>query len=1003
MLSKPNISMSISDVPPPKKDTDLYSFLSKYRSQDWGGDRTHTSIKTGSWYIPANKIKEFHDLYYDHTIIRGKIDKFAFMTEVPLEMSCVKIDIDMRWMDKILKRRYDIETITNLLNIYYDVLREIINYVKDEEWHAFVFEKMKPSRTGKKEDENKDGLHIMFPFLNVSGYVEELIRERVLERLEAEGTLDSLKLSNKLTDIVDKAVCGKKQCWQMYGSRKPKCEAYKLTHIFTMDKDEDALTELPLDKYSDRKLLDILSIRLGHSEGAPKTLIKTKASKLIEARHPTSEPVNIRANRVVYSRPLTVGGKVTRINDGKNDSLGRKPAEQLKDICKRVEGLGAKRVSEYKEWHKLGQILYNIHNADDTLLDAWIKKSETIPKYKTKAAGACKKEWTQKFPKWSQERPPGIGTLNLWLQADNPKLYTDLNRQSIYSLINASIQAKVLDYDVAKVLHALFAGKYKHVGGCKGGDWYEYTEEEHRWKPLKDSTNLRAKISTDLFATYRLFQLEASRKGIETGDPDGYWDNKRQVTGTVMNKLKTTGFKSNLMKEATELFNDEKDVFYKKLDSSTKLLGFTNGVYDLDTSEFRDGRPEDYISFTTGIRYVNINNLKTLKENKISKEHFMYYVKFITKTITSMFPCDCKICAEKKVKCGLMDYVMLLLATFIDGSTKDEQFHIWEGDGANGKSLLVELFQDALGDYAGVLDNTVLTTKRNKSGNATPELFDTKNKRFIVIQEIEAGAQIQCGLLKQLTGGDKITARGLYKDIETFKPQFKMVLTTNHLPKLPPDDGGVWRRVRATKFRSKFVEKPRGHWEDESGETISEREHIEKVERGDDLSDNWIPDKNEYPRDNSLKDKFKSEGGYGDIYKEVFLSMLIDIYNEYKHGKRTLIEPACVMEFTRKYQLEQDKIQQFIEDCIIETDVPAIKPLLIGPVWSAYQEWANDNFPGERSLTKRALQDGFSKKFGEYKSINKTRKLQRGWTNIRLVEIGLDSSDMDDDIDSLDV
>merc|ERR1711871_45659 len=188
MLSKPNISMSISDVPPPKKDTDLYSFLSKYRSHDWGGDRTHTSIKTGSWYIPANKIKEFHDLYYDHTIVRGKIDKFAFMTEVPLEMSCVKIDIDMRWMDKILKRRYDIKTITNLLNIYYDVLREIINYVKDEEWHAFVFEKTKPSRTGKKEDENKDGLHIMFPFLNVSGHVEELIRERVLEKLEKEGT-----------------------------------------------------------------------------------------------------------------------------------------------------------------------------------------------------------------------------------------------------------------------------------------------------------------------------------------------------------------------------------------------------------------------------------------------------------------------------------------------------------------------------------------------------------------------------------------------------------------------------------------------------------------------------------------------------------------------------------------------------------------------------------------------------------------------------------------------
>ena len=153
---------------------------------------------------------------------------------------------------------------------------------------------------------------------------------------------------------------------------------------------------------------------------------------------------------------------------------------------------------------------------------------------------------------------------------------------------------------------------------------------------------------------------------------------------------------------------------------------------------------------------------------------FMYYVKFLNKVIDSMFPDDCSICAEKCVKCGLKDYILLLLSTFLDGSTKDEQFHIWMGSGANGKSLLIELFQDALGDYVA-LDNTFLL-QRTKSGNATPELFDTKNKRFIVVQETDTKAQIQTGLLKQLTGGDKITARGLYKDIETFKPQFKMVL-----------------------------------------------------------------------------------------------------------------------------------------------------------------------------------------------------------------------------------
>ena len=61
---------------------------------------------------------------------------------------------------------------------------------------------------------------------------------------------------------------------------------------------------------------------------------------------------------------------------------------------------------------------------------------------------------------------------------------------------------------------------------------------------------------------------------------------------------------------------------------------------------------------------------------------------------------------DKDVK----EYVLLLFASFLSGSTKNEQFHIWYGGGANGKSLLIELFQECLGDYACVLPITLLYT-----------------------------------------------------------------------------------------------------------------------------------------------------------------------------------------------------------------------------------------------------------------------------------------------------
>ena len=72
---------------------------------------------------------------------------------------------------------------------------------------------------------------------------------------------------------------------------------------------------------------------------------------------------------------------------------------------------------------------------------------------------------------------------------------------------------------------------------------------------------------------------------------------------------------------------------------------------------------------------------------------------------------------------------------FLCGSTADEKFHIWTGSGGNGKSKLVELYQNCLGDYATTLPITLLTGKRSGANNASPELAKTRGKRFASLQE----------------------------------------------------------------------------------------------------------------------------------------------------------------------------------------------------------------------------------------------------------------------------
>ena len=116
------------------------------------------------------------------------------------------------------------------------------------------------------------------------------------------------------------------------------------------------------------------------------------------------------------------------------------------------------------------------------------------------------------------------------------------------------------------------------------------------------------------------------------------------------------------------------------------------------------------------------------------------------------------------------------------------------------ESLSLELVESTFGKYAVKLPCTLLTGKRAASSSATPESARCQGVRLAVMQEPDDGSTLNVGLMKELTGGDKIQARALYSDCVDFKPQFKLTLLCNDKPQLPPNDQGTWRRVRLTEF-----------------------------------------------------------------------------------------------------------------------------------------------------------------------------------------------------------
>ena len=77
------------------------------------------------------------------------------------------------------------------------------------------------------------------------------------------------------------------------------------------------------------------------------------------------------------------------------------------------------------------------------------------------------------------------------------------------------------------------------------------------------------------------------------------------------------------------------------------------------------------------------------------------------------------------------------MSSFLSGKIAQEKFHIWTGEGGNGKSKLIELFRNGFGDYCCTLPVSIITQKRGRAEGATPAMAATKGKRFACLQEPE--------------------------------------------------------------------------------------------------------------------------------------------------------------------------------------------------------------------------------------------------------------------------
>src|SRR5919112_4320031 len=339
-----------------------------------------------------------------------------------------------------------------------------------------------------------------------------------------------------------------------------------------------------------------------------------------------------------------------------------------------------------------------------------------------------------------------------------------------------------------------------------------------------------------------------------------------------------------------------------ELDADPWLINCQNGTLDLRTGKLKAHDPADRITKIVPVDY----------DPGAPCPRFKQFLK------------------EALVDGTVIKFVKRYSGYTLTGITRERLLAILYGFGKNGKTTLVELLHEVLGDYARNTDvETLLIKKYQGVGNDVAAL---KGARFVSAAEVEKGRRLAESKVKQLTGRDTVTARFLFGEPFNFTPEFKLWLSTNNKPVIQGTDDAIWDRLRLIPFTQRFD--------------------------GD-------------RQDPKLPEKLRAE------MPGVLAWMVEGCLEWQEHG---LGEPESVRAATAQNRAEMDTLAAFIEDrCVVRKG--AVAPAT--PLYKQYQMWCDDT--GEKPETQKMFGMQLRERGFVSDKIKRGRhKDRKGWFGIGL-------------------
>lgn len=327
--------------------------------------------------------------------------------------------------------------------------------------------------------------------------------------------------------------------------------------------------------------------------------------------------------------------------------------------------------------------------------------------------------------------------------------------------------------------------------------------------------------------------------------------------------------KVNMMKECEHLLPVTNETF----DNDFDLFNVQNGFVDLKAGKLNDHERKNYFTKISNVEYTD-------------KADCPKWDEFLNDIFLGNHE--------------LVRFIQRAVGYSLSGHTSEQVLFVLYGNGRNGKSVFLDILNEVFGNYSTNIQPQAIMASKNQS-DASPEIAKLDGARLVTTTEPNEGERFDEGLLKQLTGGDRVSARKLYENEFEFTPQFKLWMATNHKPYVRGRDEGIWRRFIIIPF------------------------------------DKQIP-LHEIDRD--LTKKLKRE-------LPAIMRWCVDGFLEWQ--RIGLSEPAIIKEQRDEYRVEMDSIAMFVEECC---EVNPLQKVKASELFNAYDNWAKENHQHIMSSTK---------------------------------------------------